>query len=73
MLHEFRDIIPKLREKDAHFAKIFDRHNELDQQILDISQGREHATSEKLSELKKEKLMLRDEAFALLSEFKKEY
>ncbi|MDR2635770.1 MAG: DUF465 domain-containing protein, partial [Campylobacteraceae bacterium] len=42
MLHEYRDIITKLKQEDAHFAKIFEKHNELDQKILDVEEGREH-------------------------------
>ena len=29
MLHEHRDAIAELRQKDAHFAKVFDKHNDL--------------------------------------------
>ena len=44
MLHEYRDEISVLKQENAHFAKIFDEHNELDQKIQDITEGREHAT-----------------------------
>ena len=33
MLHEYRDEISVLKQENAHFAKIFDEHNELDQKI----------------------------------------
>ena len=36
MLHEYRDEISILKQENAHFAKIFDEHNELDQRIQDI-------------------------------------
>jgi hypothetical protein len=36
MLHEYRDIISKLKVDNAHFAKIFEKHNDLDQKIKDI-------------------------------------
>ncbi|MDY0264325.1 MAG: DUF465 domain-containing protein, partial [Sulfurospirillum cavolei] len=39
MLHEYRDIISKLKLDNAHFAKIFERHNELDQKIADADAG----------------------------------
>jgi len=54
--------------KDAHFAKIFDRHNELDQQIRDVEEGREHMDQFSLEALKKEKLALKDEAYAMIQE-----
>ena len=51
MLHEYRDEISVLKQENAHFAKIFDEHNELDQKIQDISEGREYATDTQLAEL----------------------
>ena len=70
MLHEYRDEITVLKQENAHFAKIFDEHNELDQKIQDIVEGREHATDIELSELKKKKLSLKDEALAMIMEYK---
>ncbi|MGP1450792.1 MAG: YdcH family protein [Wolinella sp.] len=69
MLHEYREEISKLKAEDAHFAKIFDKHNELDQQILNIEEGREHADQFTLETLKKQKLMLKDEAYAMIQEY----
>ena len=71
MLHEYRDEITALKQENAHFAKIFDEHNELDQKIIDIEEGREHASSEELNDLKREKLRLKDEAYAMIMEYKK--
>ena len=72
MLHEYRDEISVLKQENAHFAKIFDEHNELDQKIQDIAEGREHATDIELSELKRRKLELKDEAYAMVMEYIKE-
>ncbi|MBD5165601.1 YdcH family protein [Helicobacter sp.] len=72
MLHEYRDEISVLKQENAHFAKIFDEHNDLDQKIQDISEGREHATSMELAELKRKKLELKDEAYAMVMEYIKE-
>lgn len=72
MLSEYRDLIPELKASNAHFAKIFEKHNELDQQITDIEEGRGHMEQIELEKLKKEKLRLKDEAYSLMSEFKKE-
>lgn len=69
MLHEYRAEISKLKMKNAHFAKIFDRHNELDQQIRDVEEGREHLDQFSLETLKKEKLALKDEAYAMIQEY----
>ncbi len=72
MLHEYRDIITKLKQENAHFAKIFDKHNELDQKITDAEEGREHIDDFELETLKKEKLKLKDEAYAMILDYKKE-
>lgn len=72
MLHEYRDIISKLKVDNAHFAKIFEKHNELDQKITDVDEGREHMSDLDLDALKKEKLKLKDEAYAMVVAYKKE-
>ena len=71
MLHEYRDIISKIKVENAHFAKIFEKHNELDQKITDVEEGREHLEQLELEALKKEKLRLKDEAYAMIIEYKK--
>jgi len=71
MLHEYRDIISKLKQENAHFAKIFEKHNELDEKIKEVEEGREHMDQLELEKLKKEKLRLKDEAYAMIIEYKK--
>ncbi len=72
MLHEYRDIISEIKTKNAHFAKIFERHNELDKKITSVDEGREFMDDIELDRLKKEKLKLKDEAYAMIMEYKKE-
>ncbi|ABK82568.1 YdcH family protein [Campylobacter fetus] len=71
MLHEYRDLITELKGKNARFDSVFDKHNELDQRISDIEEGREYADPYELETLKKEKLRLKDEAYNILMEYKK--
>jgi uncharacterized protein YdcH (DUF465 family) len=73
MLHEYRDIISKLKTENAHFAKIFEKHNELDDKIREVEEGREHMEDLELEKMKKEKLKLKDEAYAMILEYKKEH
>lgn len=70
MLHEYREEISKLKQENAHFAKIFEKHNELDDKIQEIEDGREHAEHFDLEKMKKEKLRLKDEAYAMIMEYK---
>ncbi|MCF6172205.1 MAG: DUF465 domain-containing protein [Campylobacteraceae bacterium] len=72
MLHEYRDIISEIKTKNAHFAKIFERHNELDKKIEAIDNGKEFVSDNELDTLKKEKLKLKDEAYIMIMEYKKE-
>ena len=71
MLHEYRDIITVMKAENAHFAKIFDRHNELDQEIMNAENGHITLTEYEIDVKKKEKLKLKDEAYAMVIEYKK--
>lgn len=66
MFHEYREEISKLKQENAHFAKLFDEHNALDQKIQNMESGIEVTTHEVIQELKKEKLHLKDEIFSIL-------
>jgi len=70
MLHEYRDVISKLKVENAHFAKIFEKHNELDDKI---EKDGVHMDAIELEKLKKEKLHLKDEAYNLIMAYKKEH
>jgi len=71
MLHEYRDEIHELKQQNAHFAKIFEKHNELDKKIEDAEAGRVPMTDLELETLKKEKLLLKDEAYKMILDYKK--
>lgn len=66
MFPEYRELITKLKIEDAHFAKLFDKHNELDQRIKNMESGIELATKTEIDTLKKEKLLLKDEMYVIL-------
>lgn len=70
MFHEYRDIVSKLKVDNAHFAKIFEKHNELDDKI--DKEGL-HMDALELEKLKKEKLHLKDEAYNMIMAYKKEH
>ena len=71
MLQEYRDEITHLKQENAHFAKIFEKHNELDQKAKDADEGRLYLSDAELEGIKKEKLMLKDQALAMILEYKK--
>ncbi len=71
MLKEYRKEISELKQTNAHFAKIFEKHNELDQKAKDADEGRLHLSDFEIEQIKKEKLLLKDEALKMILEYKK--
>lgn len=72
MFPEHRELISKLKTSDKHFEKLFDKHNELDQQIINLENDPVAAGSrdDEIENLKKEKLALKDEIYKILEENK---
>ena len=66
MFPEFRDLITRIKTEDLHFTRLFDKHNALDQQIIRMESRIEAATHDEIEILKKQKLALKDELYALL-------
>ncbi|WP_323841921.1 MULTISPECIES: YdcH family protein [unclassified Moraxella] len=69
MFPEYRELITKLKtENDLHFVKLFDEHNELDEEITKLENDPvAHASrAEEIEGLKRKKLGLKDELFHYL-------
>lgn len=58
MFSEYRDLISELKVKDSHFKKMFDKHNDLDEEIKKLDKN--YADDLTLSKMKKEKLKIKD-------------
>lgn len=71
MFHEYRMEITNLKQTNAHFEKIFNEHNDLDQKIKNAEQGVEFLSSQEIDILKKKKLKLKDEAYSIIIEYRK--
>ncbi len=71
MFHEFRDIIIELKQKDKHFHNLFDKHNNLDEEIVELEKS--HADQFEIEAKKKEKLRLKDEIYGVIVKYKKEH
>lgn len=67
MFAEYRELITELKQSDAHFQRLFDEHNALDEEITNMENdpiaGHRHDDIEKK---KKQKLHLKDELYQLL-------
>jgi uncharacterized protein YdcH (DUF465 family) len=66
MFPEHRDLITKLKTTDRHFLHLFDKHNNLDQKIKNMESHTESGTPTEIEILKKEKLLIKDQLFAVL-------
>lgn len=66
MFPEYRDLITTLKHTDHHFTRLFDKHNELDQKIKNMEGGIEQGSHADIETLKREKLQLKDEVYAVL-------
>ncbi len=74
MLEEFpQELIKKIREENPHFDKLIERHEELKKIVKEVEEGREHMEDLELEKLKLEKLKLKDEAYAIVMQYKKEH
>lgn len=70
MFPEFREIIQQLREDNAHFAKIFEEHEKLNKEIIQLEQNPVNLLYDSIELLKRKKLKLKDEMYQLLNQYK---
>ncbi|EDJ8987153.1 hypothetical protein GFI10_23990 [Salmonella enterica subsp. diarizonae] len=68
MFPEYRTLISRLKNEDAHFAGLFHKHNELDAEIKqrEMISGFADAGTEML---KKKKLYIKDELYRILKSY----
>ncbi len=66
MFPEYRDLISQLKNTDLYFKHLFDKHNQLDQQIKNLELNIAHASHEQIEQMKKEKLLLKDGIYQIL-------
>jgi len=71
MFHEYRDIVTQLKTTDAHFKKVFEAHNDLHDKLDKAEEGGvDHINPAEIEKMKKEKLKLKDEAYAMIMDAK---
>lgn len=66
MFPEYRDLITRLKTTDHHFTRLFDKHNNLDEKISRMVSETGPSADLQIEALKKQKLQLKDEIYALL-------
>ena len=70
-----KEIIAELKQKDSHFATIFDEHTQLDQHInqLDKNLVTHASCDEEIEQMKRRKLYLKDEIYKIIDKNRLEY
>ncbi|MFU8927859.1 YdcH family protein [Acinetobacter puyangensis] len=66
MFPEYRTLISKLKQEDAHFSKVFDEHNAIDHEIIRLEQSPVTSGLDDIETLKRQKLKLKDELYVML-------
>ncbi|HEY9033443.1 MAG TPA: YdcH family protein [Pseudomonadales bacterium] len=69
LLHEFpehRDTIHELKMNNRHFAKLFDEYHQVDHEVHRIEEGVENTSDSYLEQRKKERLLLKDQLYAMI-------
>ncbi|ECQ8982410.1 DUF465 domain-containing protein [Salmonella enterica subsp. enterica] len=68
MFPEYRALISRLKNEDAHFSVLFQRHNELDHEVS-REEARPAPDNTRLIKKKREKLHLKDEMYRILRSY----
>ncbi|SSY70832.1 YdcH family protein [Alysiella crassa] len=68
MFPEYRDLITQLKGKDAHFTRLFNEHNDLDEKISNLENNpvTHETAAEEIHKLKVQKLALKDQLHEIL-------
>lgn len=63
---EHKEVIHSLKTENNHFRKLFEEYHELDKEIYRAESGDEPTSDDRLEELKKKRLFLKDELYAMI-------
>jgi uncharacterized protein YdcH (DUF465 family) len=66
-LPEYKELIHDLKMNNAHFSKLFDEYEEVNKKVLRSEKEVEVLCDEELEDLKKKRLLLKDEMVEMLS------
>lgn len=63
---EYKEAIHALKVSDAHFAKLFHEYDEVDKELHRIASEIETPSDDVVEQLKKKRMVLKDEIYAML-------
>ena len=72
MFPEYRDLISRLKNEDAHFARLFEEHNDLYHEIIRLENEPVTSGLDKIDALKRQKLQLKDQMYEILKKAESE-
>ncbi len=70
MFSQDQDVVEKLLEENDKFKAMYQKHNELNKKVDKANSGEHPLCDDTVHDLKKEKLLLRDEMAEILAEYK---
>ncbi len=62
-----RELVTRLKQQDAHYAKLADQYHDVNRQVHRIESENEAASDERAEALKKQRLGLLDELTAIVT------
>ncbi len=65
-LPEYKEKIHQLNLGDTQFSKLYDEYQDIDKEIYRIEEGIENSSGEYIEELKKQRVLLKDELYDML-------
>lgn len=68
MFPEFHDLITELKASDRYVSSLCEKHSTLDRKIRNMELRLEQGTPDEIESLKKKKLAIKDELYALLQQ-----
>lgn len=63
---EYHDRIHELKMSDKHFSRLFEEYHNINREVLKIEEGVENTSDEYLEDLKKKRLIYKDELYDML-------
>lgn len=66
MFPEYRDLISRLKTTNTRFQSLFEKHNAIDHEVSRLEGVDGSGYSQEVAQLKKEKLLIKDELHKIL-------
>ncbi|MDB0034826.1 DUF465 domain-containing protein [bacterium] len=73
MFPEYRELITKLKTNDAHFLKVFNKHNALDDEIKELELHSSADFTDEVHTLKMKKLHIKEELHTILKSAQQQF